>query len=566
MANRFWVGGSGNWSDTAHWSASSGGAGGVSVPGGADDVFFDANSGTGTATVDAARIIDSLDCTGYTGAISVSGGSITANGTADVFKLAAGMTWSNSAGVDINVSAGTITLTCAGKDFGPLNKLGTGGVTFADAFTTTGTVTHSAGTITTGTSNHSFSHYSSTGATTRTITCGSSGKLTISGSWTVSGSNWSITCAAGSYTLEWTAALATWAAGGFNYSGTSNNITLTIPTPLANTISGANSQFGPVVVANGSALTSGGITISNSMVFRKLTWTGCQQTLTLTGVTLTISDTTTPLVVSGISASQRFRILNGTLLMQAGGTGPVISVDYVNVDNNTVTRWNVGDITKATCGSTRTGTTPNWMIEWCATPSDSLGITDTMTQGLAIAVAKSDDLGLTDSMEASPGQTRVLTDALGITDVIDFGRGLAITDALGITDVGLAELDDLDTVGITDEIATHLYRTIEDALGITDVSIPYRGAITISDNLGITDSMEQSTAFVRTVTDSLGLTDTQVVFHLDPANVVTVKVNIDGVGWVSKAVLRWNGTAWESINRARFKYWNGSAWVQVPAN
>lgn len=44
MANRYWVGGSGNWKDTPHWSATSGGAGGASVPSFSDDVFFDANS------------------------------------------------------------------------------------------------------------------------------------------------------------------------------------------------------------------------------------------------------------------------------------------------------------------------------------------------------------------------------------------------------------------------------------------------------------------------------------------------------------------------------------------
>lgn len=44
MANRYWVGGAGNWNDTAHWSASSGGASGASVPTSADDVIFDGNS------------------------------------------------------------------------------------------------------------------------------------------------------------------------------------------------------------------------------------------------------------------------------------------------------------------------------------------------------------------------------------------------------------------------------------------------------------------------------------------------------------------------------------------
>lgn len=45
MANRYWVGDGGNWSDnTNHWSASSGGAPGASLPSLGDDIFFDANS------------------------------------------------------------------------------------------------------------------------------------------------------------------------------------------------------------------------------------------------------------------------------------------------------------------------------------------------------------------------------------------------------------------------------------------------------------------------------------------------------------------------------------------
>lgn len=44
MANRYWIGGTGNWSDTTHWSATSGGEYGASVPTSKDDVFFDVNS------------------------------------------------------------------------------------------------------------------------------------------------------------------------------------------------------------------------------------------------------------------------------------------------------------------------------------------------------------------------------------------------------------------------------------------------------------------------------------------------------------------------------------------
>jgi len=44
MADRFWVGGTGTWNETAHWSTSSGGGGGASKPAITDDVYFDENS------------------------------------------------------------------------------------------------------------------------------------------------------------------------------------------------------------------------------------------------------------------------------------------------------------------------------------------------------------------------------------------------------------------------------------------------------------------------------------------------------------------------------------------
>ncbi|WP_074238394.1 Calx-beta domain-containing protein [Chitinophaga niabensis] len=44
-ATLYWVGGAGDWDDKAHWSASSGGAGGACVPFTTDNVVFDANSG-----------------------------------------------------------------------------------------------------------------------------------------------------------------------------------------------------------------------------------------------------------------------------------------------------------------------------------------------------------------------------------------------------------------------------------------------------------------------------------------------------------------------------------------
>ena len=61
MANRYWILGAGNWNDPLHWSTTSGGVGGASVPTMNDDVYFDSNSGTGTVTVNA--IANMRNCT-----------------------------------------------------------------------------------------------------------------------------------------------------------------------------------------------------------------------------------------------------------------------------------------------------------------------------------------------------------------------------------------------------------------------------------------------------------------------------------------------------------------------
>jgi hypothetical protein len=74
MASRFWVGGTGTWdgSDTTHWAATSGGAGGQSVPGSSDSVTFDGSSGAGTVTVNTNPTIQSLTCGAFTGTLDFS--------------------------------------------------------------------------------------------------------------------------------------------------------------------------------------------------------------------------------------------------------------------------------------------------------------------------------------------------------------------------------------------------------------------------------------------------------------------------------------------------------------
>jgi hypothetical protein len=63
MADRYWVGGSGNWNSTSKWSATSGGASGASVPTASDNAIFDANSAAAHYTV---TVTDNATCADLT--------------------------------------------------------------------------------------------------------------------------------------------------------------------------------------------------------------------------------------------------------------------------------------------------------------------------------------------------------------------------------------------------------------------------------------------------------------------------------------------------------------------
>lgn len=131
MAARYAVNISGtvdwNGTNTAIWSTTSGGASGASVPTAGDDVFFDANSGSGTARIITANALcHSFDSTGFTGTLAASGTrTLTVGGqstdTSDaVLTLGSGMTW--------NTGGGTLTLTLDKRSGGTLT-ITTNGVT-----------------------------------------------------------------------------------------------------------------------------------------------------------------------------------------------------------------------------------------------------------------------------------------------------------------------------------------------------------------------------------------------------------------------------------------------------
>ena len=153
MANRFWVLGTGNTSDTAHWSATTGGAGGETVPVAGDSVTFDSNSGTAaTVTVDVALSAASITInksdltlthsagTTLTGAMTLTAGTLNTNGqtcswgsfsapsgtktvtlgASAITITGTGVAWNfgtAASGIILNANTSTITLTGASITF-----------------------------------------------------------------------------------------------------------------------------------------------------------------------------------------------------------------------------------------------------------------------------------------------------------------------------------------------------------------------------------------------------------------------------------------------------------------
>ncbi len=93
----YWVAGNGNWDDVAHWSTTSGGAGGACLPTAKDDVIFDQNSFSAAAQKANINVEDAF-CKNMTWNNSLNGSGVGGDAVNNLhvygsFTLIAGMDW-----------------------------------------------------------------------------------------------------------------------------------------------------------------------------------------------------------------------------------------------------------------------------------------------------------------------------------------------------------------------------------------------------------------------------------------------------------------------------------------
>lgn len=312
MANRFWVGDGGNWSDnTNHWSASTGGAPNASLPTSSDNVYFDASSfttGSQTVTVDATAAALDMDWTGATNTPSFSSpnNNIFLECYGDVTLINA-MTLSFGGNSRIIMRGAASSFTTNGNNTQiRINSYIAGAtLTLGDAFNSpTGDIVVRQGGFSTGNFDVTAAYLNQYDGTAKTVTLGTS---TINiGEWNFVSGGLTLTANTATINVSGTGAFA---GGGIT---TYNNVAL-----------------------NGTAHTISGSNTFNTFTLKADT----TQTITFTdGTTQTI---TTPVLTGSIG---KVKTLVGTstagwAITQSGWDE--ISCDYMSISYSTATPDNL---------------------------------------------------------------------------------------------------------------------------------------------------------------------------------------------------------------------------------
>ncbi len=300
MAARFWVLGTGTWDavTTTNWSATSGGAGGASVPTSADDVTFDSNSGA-AATVTIATV------------------------------------GANANTVTINKSDLTLTHVAVGS-------------------TVVGAVTLTAGTLNTNGQTCSWGTFASNNSNTRTLTLGASA-ITLTGTSTTALSispSTGLTMTANTATITSTgSSTVITLAAGFNFNGTSlvfsgaGSITWNADGTVANFTRTGTATKLDALQMNGPMTCTGTFTATGNSAINRVFVTsnavGTSRTITAAVVSLTNVDFTD---ITGAGAAT----WTGTSMGNALGNSNITFDTPVTQTHTSSAGGNWSDVTKWT--------------------------------------------------------------------------------------------------------------------------------------------------------------------------------------------------------------------------
>lgn len=339
MANRYWVGNGGSWTDTAHWSTSDGGSGGASYPTSSDNVYFTSNSFTLSSQVVTFSSISflTMDCTG------VLNSPILSNTSTSYIEVYGSLVLAS--GVSIGTSGGS---TCGIRFHGSSNvTLSLNGATLWKKFIETHT--DFSGTLSLGsnfTPSNSTAIYIYSGSfNSAGYTINNLYDLRFSTTGNIDISNSSITSSA--IVVSSTPA-----------SFVTTNSTVTLNNSVAFNIYTSGLTFNNVIISPSS---TGSINISDDKTINIINLTinnnVSPQTLNQTNTTGLIN--VTNITMRGTGSSKLTLSGRGSTKPLFNSTGGTIDCDYLILNSLCVTGsslWNAGP------NSTKSGTVTGWFF------------------------------------------------------------------------------------------------------------------------------------------------------------------------------------------------------------
>lgn len=334
MASRYWVGGTADWDTTAgsKWALTSGGAGGQAVPTAADNVFFDANSGSVTCTITGSQTCLNLDCTGFIGTFTgTSTPVLTISGN---MVLSGGMIGASTPTYVFNSTTTGNTLNTFGRILGSITFNGVGGEwSLLDAITllSASTLNVASGNFNANNFNVTTGRFASNSGSTRTVTMGS-------GLWTLLGVS------------------AVWdvISTGLTFNKNTANITLTSTAASSRTFTGGGLTYNNLNIGGSTGVSSTQIIDSNTFGTISSTKTVAYTIRFTSGTTTTVANWTAVGSAGNIITIASSTAATHTLTKTGGGT---ILTDYMSISNSTATPASTWYATNSTDGGGNSGWT-----------------------------------------------------------------------------------------------------------------------------------------------------------------------------------------------------------------
>lgn len=306
MADRYWVGGSGNWSDDDnHWATSSGGApADGNLPTASDNVFFDSNSHTTnyTVTIDATtKLCNDLNFAApATGNVTLAGSvQITISGSLTLYS---GLVRTYTGALLFNSTASGETLTFAGTTMASATTFnGAGGEwTVQDTWDNgSSNITVTSGTFLSNGQTVTCGAFTSSGSTTRVITLGASTMNVNSWNFQVStnltfNANTSVINVAGA--TNFFGGVKTYNTVNFTDTTTNNGPNLRDSNTFA-TLTRTNTSGYTQLILSADQTVTGTLTITGNNANTQRIWVGnsdsnigTTRTITVTGATVNFTN------------------------------------------------------------------------------------------------------------------------------------------------------------------------------------------------------------------------------------------------------------------------------------